>query len=76
MGKTAQTVRRWEMLDLIPPPILRDRAGTLVYSKGELEVIARILSAHHREFSNLCANHDHVRHTMHQTMQAYRAQHL
>lgn len=76
LGRTAQTIRRWQQLDLIPTPFLKDLGGTMVYSKGELEVIARVLAQHSKEFQNLCSNHDHVRHTMHQLMHAYRVQHL
>lgn len=73
LGKTELTFRRWIEKDLVPAPYLVDANGRAkVYSKGELEVIARVLARHSEEFQYLCEKHEHVRHNMHQHMQAYR----
>jgi hypothetical protein len=72
------TLRRWIDRDLIPAPYLFEQSKRKVplYSKGELEVIARELARHGEEFQNYCEKHEHVRHSIHQHMQAYRVDYV
>lgn len=69
------TIRRWLDRDIIPAPYLDD-GRTKVYSIGELEVIAAVLAKHREDFQYLCEKHEHVKHDMHQRMQAYRAHNI
>ncbi len=78
LGKSILTIRRWIDHDMLPAPFLREVGGhaVMVYSKGELEVIARVLSRHAGDYQYLCEKHDHVRHDMHQHVHAYRTQRM
>lgn len=77
IGRNELTFRRWVDRDMVPAPYLVDKnSRAKLYSKGELEVIARILARHSVEFQNLCETHAHVIHTMHQHMQAYRTHYV
>lgn len=77
LHKTELTLRRWIEKDIVPAPCLHTETGrALLYSKGELEIIARELDRHSTEFQYLCENHTHVRESLHQHMHAYRAHHV
>lgn len=78
LHRTELTLRRWIDRDLIPAPFLFEegRRKALLYSKGELEIIARELHKHSEEFQYLCEKHEHVRQNIHQYMHAYRSNHV
>lgn len=77
LGKSLPTFRRWLSNDLIPQPYLRDMSsGYHVYSRGELDIIAAALTEHSQVFTYYCEKHENVRHSIHQRMQAYRAQEI
>lgn len=79
LGRNELTLRSWINKDLVPAPFLYEEARQMVplYSKGELEVIARELAKHAQDdYQNLCEKHVHVREAIHQYMHAYRAHHV
>lgn len=71
-------MRAWIAKDLVPAPFLYEesRKKVMLYSRGELEVIARELSSHQEDYQYLCEKHEHVRHNIHQHMHAYRTHHV
>lgn len=74
IGRSELTIKRWLMEDLIPGPILTDTVRRYRhYSRGELEIIARILADHEREFAYYTAKHEQTRHRLMQEIQGYRA---
>jgi len=74
-GRSVATIRRWIESDKIPGPYLQDVSrGYRVYSRGELEVMARIIAQHEQEFNYLVSNHNPVVETLQQAVSAYRAQ--
>lgn len=77
LGRGVATIRRWLQADRIPAPYLEDAARHhMVYSAGELEVIARVIAEHEREFVYLIAEHTHIVESLHQAVHAYRAEFL
>lgn len=75
LGRSEATMRRWIAGDKIPAPYLQDvRTHHMVYSVGELEVIARIIARHEQEFLYLVAEHTHIVETLQQAVHAYRAE--
>lgn len=77
MGKALNTFRRWIHDGLIPGPYLNDtQSGYLVYSRGELDIIANALQVHAQEFSYFRADHSTVIHAINQRIQAYRSMHI
>ncbi|HGS7906825.1 TPA: hypothetical protein ACMFP1_002943 [Pseudomonas aeruginosa] len=71
------TFRRWLREDMLPEPYLEETSsGYHVYSRGELEVIAAVLSEHAQTFANACRTHTHVWHQIQQRISAYRAERL
>jgi len=77
LGRSVSTIRRWIESDRIPRPYLTDTHKELrVYSAGELEVMARIIGQHERDFLYLTAENRHVVEHLHQAVHAYRAQHI
>lgn len=77
LGRSIATFRRWLEADKLPTPYLRDVSrGTLVYSVGELQVIAREIAEHEREFVYLVSEHTHIVETIHQAVHAYRAEYI
>ena len=39
LGRTSQTVRKWEISGIIPPTIFKDKFGRRLYSKEQINVI-------------------------------------
>ena len=77
LGRTELTLKRWIEEDLIPEPILRDTSRNYrQYSAGELQVLARELREHEREFSYYAMSHTARRERIMQHIFAYRQQHV
>jgi hypothetical protein len=77
LGRSLSTLRRWVEADKIPAPYLQDtQRGYMVYSVGELEVIARIVAQFEQEFVYLATGHTHIVETLHQVVHGYRAQYI
>ena len=75
LGRSQATIRRWLEADKIPAPHLRDvNRNHLVYSVGELEVIARHIAQFEQSFSYLVSEQTHIVETLHQAVHAYRSQ--
>ena len=73
LGKTTLTFKRWIKDQMIPPPVLQDTVhGYQHYSEGELELIARILAEHQREFDYFHATHTHTVERLWQAIDGYR----
>jgi hypothetical protein len=74
LGKSLPNFRRWITTELIPPPYLKDASrGHYCYCIGELQILARILAAHEREYAYFCAKHETVSNQMHQMIGGFRA---
>jgi len=39
LGRTTQTIRKWEISGILPKPIFRDKAGNRMYSEEQIKVI-------------------------------------
>lgn len=77
LGRTELTLKRWIEEDLIPEPILRDTSRSYrQYSVGELQVLARELREHEREFSYYAMSHTARRERIMQHIFAYRQHHV
>lgn len=77
LGRTTLTLKRWIDTDMIPYPILRDTSRHyLQYSVGELDVIARELQQHEREFTYYAETHTATRERIAQHVFAFRQQHV
>lgn len=77
LGRSVATIRRWVEADKIPEPYLRDVATNhRVYSVGELQVMARVIAQHEREFSYLVSGSTHTAQTLHQAVHAYRSEYI
>lgn len=77
LGRSVSTIRRWLEADRLPAPHLEDIANHYrVYSVGELEVIARLIASHEREFVYLVSENTHIVESLHQAIHAYRAQYV
>lgn len=73
LGMSEPSLRRWVRDDMIPSPYLRETTRNLfVYSRGEIEVLARELAAHQQQYAYYCQDHQDRRHAIFQHMQAYR----
>lgn len=73
LGRSLATIRRWLGDDKIPAPILRDTTKNhMVYSVGELEVMARVIAQYEQEFTYLATARTHVVETLQQAVHAYR----
>lgn len=75
LGRPESTLRRWIEADKIPPPCLLS-GTTKVYSYGELDVMARVIAQHEREFVYLVSEHTYIVETLHQAVHAYRSQYI
>ena len=42
LGRTSQTIRKWEVAGILPKPILKDKNGRRMYSEEQIETIVRI----------------------------------
>lgn len=74
LGKSLANFRRWVNHELIPLPVFKDTARSYYcYTKEELQIIARILAEHEREFTYFCAKHETVSNQIHQSIMGYRA---
>lgn len=78
LGRSLSTLRRWIDDDKIPGPYLRELSKNhRVYSVGELEVVARVLAQHERDFVYLAGNDGkYAVETLQQAIHAYRAQYI
>ncbi len=77
LGKTELTLRKWIADDMLPAPVLKEtQRNYAVYSSGELQIIARVLVEHEREFAYYRFDHSSTIERMHQAMHGYRAQHI
>lgn len=75
LGRSQATLRRWLEADKIPAPYLRDTSrGWMVYSVGELEVMARVISQFEAEFNYLISDRTHIVETLQQAVHAYRTE--
>lgn len=75
LGRSLSTIRRWLDADKMPAPHLQDiNRKVMVYSVGELEVMARIISQLEESHIYLATEQTHVVETLHQATHAYRAQ--
>ena len=73
LGRSVATIRRWIEAEKIPGPYLRDLSRSYnVYTLGELQVMARIIGEHEREFNYLVSEHNTVVERLHQAVFAYR----
>jgi predicted transcriptional regulator len=73
LGRSEATFRRWIEDDKVPRPRLQDvTRHYMVYSAGELEAMARVISEHEQEFKNLVAANSQVVERLHQAVYAYR----
>ncbi len=58
LGRSLPNFRRWLANDLLPPPILTETGRNhACYCTEELEIIARELAVHDREYAYFCAQH-------------------
>lgn len=39
LGRTPQTIRKWEVSGILPKPIFRDKLGRRLYSQEQIDVI-------------------------------------
>lgn len=39
LGRTPQTIRKWEVSGILPRPIFRDKSGKRMYSEEQIKVI-------------------------------------
>lgn len=39
LGRTPQTIRKWEVSGILPKPIFRDKMGRRLYSQEQIDVI-------------------------------------
>lgn len=77
LGRSMATLRRWIDGDKIPAPYLTEVVRrNRVYSVGELQVIARVIAQHEREFTYLVSEHTHIVETLHQAVHAYRSEYI
>ena len=77
LGRSQATLRRWLEADKIPAPYLRDiTRGYLVYSAGELEVMARVIGQFEAEFNYLISDRTHIVETLQQAVHAYRTEYI
>lgn len=77
LGRTELTLRRWLEEDMLPAPLLHDTSRHYrQYSVGELEVIARELKEHEREFTYYARTHHACRERIMQHVFAYRQLHI
>ena len=73
LGKTPLAFKRWIKDEMIPPPILQDTIrGFNHYSTGEMQVIAKVLLEHEKEYTYFLKEHDRTIHKMWQGIEAYR----
>lgn len=73
MGRSSPVFRRWVNGDLIPKPMLRDTTRQhYFYCRDELEIMARIIAEHEKEFAYFCASHEATSHKIHQAIHGYR----
>jgi predicted site-specific integrase-resolvase len=42
LGRSSQTVRKWEISGLLPPPIFRDKSNRRMYSKEQIDTIVQV----------------------------------
>lgn len=42
LGRTSQTIRKWEIAGIIPDAIFRDKNGRRLYTKEQIEIMVRI----------------------------------
>lgn len=73
LGRAELTLRRWISADKIPAPYLQDTGRALrVYSIGEAEVIATVLSRHENAYRYLTSTNQAALQEMHEMMHFYR----
>lgn len=39
LGRTSQTIRKWEVAGILPKPLFKDKMGRRMYSEEQIEVI-------------------------------------
>lgn len=77
LGRSLATIRRWVSGDKIPAPYLTEVVHKhKVYSVGELQVMARIIAQHERDFTYLVSEHTHIVETLQQAIHAYRSEYI
>ena len=42
LGRTSQTIRKWEVAGILPNSIFKDKNGRRMYSKEQIETIVRV----------------------------------
>lgn len=78
IGKTQLTLKRWISDELLPSPVLVDCVnGYMHYSRGELEIILKLLQTYSKDYSYLVStragNNPFVQRVW-QELEAYRRQ--
>lgn len=74
LGRAELTFKRWIYDGLIPDPILKETMrGHKLYSVGELQVIARILAEHERDYSYFTSKHEETSNRIWQMVTGFRA---
>lgn len=75
LGRQELTLRRWIDADKVPAPYLQETVrGYKVYSLGEIETLARVLSTHHSAY--LSSTDHHVITQIREHLHAYRTHHI
>lgn len=73
LGRSALAFKRWISDKLLPPPILQCTSyGYMHYSIGELQLIAKILKEHEKDYEYLHHTHEATINQLWQTLEAYR----
>lgn len=77
LGRSAQTLRRWIEDDRIPGPVLEDtHRHLMVYSAGELAVIARHLAEMESEMAYFVSRDSNAKERLQQAVHGYRMQYI
>lgn len=75
LGRSIVNFRRWINNDLIPAPFLREQESSrklFCYCTEELQLIARYLAQHERDYSYFGEKHETVIHQIAQAIHGYR----
>jgi hypothetical protein len=77
LGRTELTFRRWLNKGLIPDPVLFDTTRRYrLYSRGELQTVAKILAEHERSYTYYSEQNEDTRLRIEQAVEGYRRQYI